>query len=289
MHTGTPMRCSPALSLLLLVACTAELPPAELSRAAIIDGELANTASMGTLMVRGAGLCTGVLISERVVLTAKHCVVDYVGRPRELEIAHGESMATGVHYADVLEVRVTDGGRLESDIAAILLTESGTMIPSPWAHLPSEAVGMRVTAVGYGQEDVGPLGTGRVGHRASVETEIVRVGASEFMVAGPTTCFGDSGGPALMSGRVVGVVSRGAENCDGPSLYTRTSSFRYFIEQAVLDAGDSLDHEPLPEEPAFAESVAQGCNVGSASPAGAGAAAALMLAIYAALNRRRPS
>lgn len=49
---------------------------------------------------------------------------------------------------------------------------------------------------------------------------------------GEGTCFGDSGGPLISDGRLIGCVSRGIPCAVGkPDVYTRTSHFADWIEQ----------------------------------------------------------
>src|SRR5690606_34850725 len=52
-------------------------------------------------------------------------------------------------------------------------------------------------------------------------------------VGDESVCEGDSGGPALdAEGRIVGVVSRGADNC-GPTIYSAVSPWRDWIVEVT--------------------------------------------------------
>lgn len=217
---------------------------------AVISGKDSDTSQDAVVLlvhydphVANVGSCTGTLLSDRVVLTARHCVADtdesaacdVTGMP----LAEGE--VRGNHPANTLYVFtgpnrpdfgdrnikpdgvgaqvLDDGGKnlCNHDIALVILKE-----PIPNAKIAKIRLdapikkGEKVTAVGWGVTDSSPYPDVRQ-QRSGIEvmgigpddTEVLPVPPNEFEV-GESICSGDSGGPAFAkSGAIVGIVSRG--------------------------------------------------------------------------------
>jgi MYXO-CTERM domain-containing protein len=106
------------------------------------------------------------------------------------------------------------------------------------------------TAVGYGQtSDTGWSG----GSRMELGGLVVKCGAGECSFGGIQSteflgdtgvCQGDSGGPALdANGKVIGVVSRGAQGCQSP-VYGAVSAWKDWIMKVAIEAATKGNYQP---------------------------------------------
>ena len=207
------------------------------------------------------GLCTGALIAERVVLTAKHCVqeafADGPVSPQNMVVGVGDVASQSASWYRVQSIATTPGrytttsqGGVNNDLVgvdvAVMILSQGIsgVEPLPLMRDDYQSLGgQTITAVGFGQTPQGGAGrkftaTGRV-RGTEANPALIYVGA--------LTCQGDSGGPAITStGEIAGVVSFGAGGCgSGFGAYNAILPFlASLIEPALAEAGSCLNNGP---------------------------------------------
>jgi len=213
------------------------------------------------------GSCTGAIVAERVVLTAKHCVqaagASGPAAPGRITIGVGDSAAGGnMKFFNAVDVVATPGqyndgpfgvaDLVGQDVAVVILaTDPGVAPLGLKLTSPEDEEGKRAWAVGFGQTNNG----GQFATKYSVETTVGPVFPETIEVTG-TICQGDSGGPLINErGQTIGVVSYGnGEGCGGTqNYYQRIDIWREFIEKAIaksfvcgedgLEACDGFDND----------------------------------------------
>ena len=268
------------LAVSLLFACSepgGSLAPGSESEA-LIGGEpdTLRKGVVGMVISQSSG-CTGTLIAPNLVLTARHCVASLSSGTGAVQcgttefgaefapsdfivtwdanLQDGVSAGTNVSVSDVRTPTLTDV--CGTDIALLIL---GRNVLSSSA----EPIAPRVDsapqtnevfdAVGYGITSPNDNSGETFGRRLHVDDlRVGCVGAPCGSMGGTATewgattpvCQGDSGGPALDgSGRVIGVASRGNQNCTG-ALYGSVYSWRNLITDTARDAA-TIGGYPVP-------------------------------------------
>lgn len=243
----------------LALGCAA--PTAEVGSSAepIVGGELGGDPAVVVLQnLRSGGLCTGSLIAERVVLTAKHCVqepfADGPVPPSSIVVGVGDSIRRTSSVLRVQSIETTPGpyssdprGGIGRDLigvdVAVMVLQSGVPSLEPLEIMRESHTslgGQQITAVGYGRTP-----SGEVGVKYTAQGWVTGTDASLIYV-GSLICQGDSGGPAITEeGRVAGVVSFGSGTCgSGFGAYNAIFPFLDLIDDALLEAGSCLNDGP---------------------------------------------
>lgn len=177
---------------------------------ALLAAAPANAIVMGTSSSHGGSTvrlvgpyyCSGVAISRRHVATAAHCA------NRAMRIMGGGG---SIGIAGVAKSAVLDDGRrvsVSGDAAILTLTSVLSVSPATIGQSDSE----RFTIAGYGTTNESNRFAFGTLHEASL------VAASPLALVDPnrsgsisaSACFGDSGGPVMRGGVLVGIITRAA-------------------------------------------------------------------------------
>ncbi len=146
--------------------------------------------------------CTASLVAPSTILTAWHCLEYYSDLSRDPQF----SLPAVMGEVSVAATRLADGGGMDADWALMRLARPIRQVnPLPVAAPPA-ASDARLLIAGYARDS----GLGAGGQRLTWQSDC-RVEDREASRVGMdcVTYKGASGGPVLVDGRVVGVISAG--------------------------------------------------------------------------------
>jgi len=174
-----------------------------------------------------AGRCSGLLVADRTILTAKHCARGETSA--QIRVSFVED-TPGLAFETTARIVAVHP---DADVMLLELDESPSpsidVVPIPVARaLPAGLEpGSLVQLGGFGYDADGGSGT-----RTFLAEQVLEIGDASIAVGAAElagACFGDSGGPLLVradNGQVsaLGVLSSGTASCFGRDSYARVDT-----------------------------------------------------------------
>lgn len=190
-------------------------------------------------------LCSGTLVSPRVVATSAHCLPDPTAL---LEVYFGNTLGTDPQgqFSVVIEAQADpayDPTTHEHDLLLLALADPAPVAPLalPSLALDAGAVGKGVRIVGFGTTVAGQSASG-VKQQGTMTISAVDAATFQTTVAPSNSCKGDSGGPLLLSDgsggeQLIGLTTSGDVDCASFALNVRVdalaSEIQTFIDHAA--------------------------------------------------------
>ena len=240
---GLIMKIAMLLAIILVCSCGQNVQENELGPSFIYGGSAVNENQWPTVIAltnsSSGQFCSGILLTEELVLTAAHCVYDVIKSEYDNEFEYLWDVSihigqgTDSYYQGSYSIKKAvshpkyDFSKKEIDrydFAYLLLRKPIPLPSKPLiTTLPKELedsiykIKIPVTIVGFGKRDDGTRGT-----KHQVDTNIWQIGKTEFYAGGGSldACQGDSGAPIFLTSPthpkiLLGITSGGIWNTCG--------------------------------------------------------------------------
>jgi len=210
-----PRLIAPLILLSLLAASPAH---------AIVKGSKSVQARYAVRLM-GSRVCSGVVIARNAIVTAAHC-------PRSMAVVVG---GRTYRMAGVSTNTALDDGRRVAVSGDVVIWRLATPLPPDVAVAPiGEGSGDSYIIAGYGTTNEQSPGAFGTLHEAALIPQgpntLVDPGRTGSI--GASACFGDSGGPVLRGGMLVGVITRATH----PSPHLACGHLTRWAPIIVLDS-----------------------------------------------------
>lgn len=242
-------RIAPATRTVTRPAAALNAPrPATAPPQRIVGGSFVPSGQYGftaaVLSSTGSQFCGGSLISPKWVVTAAHCT----GSATSVRVGSIDRTAGGQVIRVIRRINhpgYVSGGA--NDIALLELESPAVGIAPVEIGATTPAVNSAVRLLGWGQTTSPYGGDPGSQYLKQLDTSVLTLstcttspGPGDLCLRGirtATACKGDSGGPALLNGVLVGATSRsgrpGVTYCGEDVIYTNVTYYRSWINQYV--------------------------------------------------------
>ena len=202
-------------------------------------------------------LCSGVIISDNIVVTAAHCLGE---NPQDIENPQDMVVVFGLEFESSVQLKVDkaepspywkSSNEIPGDIALVHFVgkiPAGFRAASMVSSTNFLQVGTPVVLAGYGIDNEDAKTGAGILRLANAKIENPTYDQSEIEVdqtAGAGACEGDSGGPgyAQISGKYYlwGITNGGlSASCHGYSVYTNISFYILWIQNTAVKLSTSV-------------------------------------------------